>query len=1540
MRNKKFLVCCIALNFISSLVGPTAYSRFGKTVYAVEAASENFKKQFDFTMADGLKEDDWIDIVVGKTLANGGAVDVDEVGSRYTAEKGYGFTTGWNGEKNTLDGRANGGKSTSGTFISDSNYPIPNDVSTSVGFVGDSWGNWEFAVDVPASGTYTVRVFHFQQDMVASGDNVSFDTTMEGTKFSSPKAQPQVAQSYAHDIEVTDGQLNIKFSGKVGRISGLMVEKKRNVDVTAFDQVKKNAEAVLQAGEKYTPASFKVVQDSYSRNNYSGVLATSQFALDEATADLKGALDNLIVRSTDSSTKEEYYFNFTNQATLVDGWKNVVVATGQSNEDTASQYDAEKGYGFTDSTVNYLDDGQQNPNKKEAYDIPQEVLSKTAYLRNKQFVVDLANGEYTVQLIHSPKSITKEGFDTLNLSIEGVPVTGTAQAGSYSVTETPVTLTDGVLTFDFNAPAYNALAGIVIKKQTAAPQNLQVESYDAAKGTATISFDTTGKSLQYQALVKGNDEEKSTIINVAENATNHVSATINLPRPGNFAWDIDVFSQEEPFGVLKNYQAVSSTVNLSIQDEQTPLPGKVTTTTFKDVQAGSITISWPQSSGASSYIIYRALSESAPFEKLIETTDTSYTDKNEKLIPSRGFLYKIESIGVGGRVISDIFTSPITITYEDKVQEKINDRALVAVNLAGDQGGVNLTATDANGESYTKGVFVSWRALKEDQQDTLYTLKRNGRVIVDKLSVTNLVDPEGSASDKYEVIGSTDEKLGIKSKEVSVWENYYQKYSLKTPADQTMPDGTVCSYTANDLQVADLNGDGDLELIVKWYPTNAQDNSKGGYTGSTILDGYDIDWNEGTSTFLWRVDLGINIRSGAHYTQFSAWDYDGDGGAELMVLTADGTKVYDQNLNLVTTLGDSEKDYRIGDVPSDNSRYGRPLGAPEYVAAFDGTTGTFIDRIEHPYQYDENPKSKGYFGDEYGNRGYRFNSTVAYLDGVHPNYILQRGYYARTTIAAYQLQDGKLSVTKQFDTAEEPKYNGQGNHGIEALDVDNDGRDEVVIGSLCFDDDLKPLSSTGLGHGDAMHISDWIPSHPGLEVMQVHEEAAANYHVEIHDPVTGEILTGYFVGNDTGRGVAGDIDPTSPGAEFWANRYPGLNSTGVGTIIGSNSTGLLGKAGTQTGEFNILNETGVNMETLPAVNFTLFWDGDLLTELQDASNDGPITITKWDYLNNKSDVLLSADQTKSNNGTKGNAGLVADLLGDWREEILSRSANDNNTVTMYTTTIQTDYVVPCLLENDTYRKGIAWQQASYNQPINLDYLLSEGVLTAEISPTLNEEGYIVWTPASDGTYGHEVTGYYVYRDGKLIGETNEEKYFDVTTDGENHQYQVAAKVNNRPSYPSHSVELRTNEFGGVQVSYLDETNQELAPMQLYTGKVGSAYTIEPLTISGYELVANETPLNGTYTLEVATAYFHYKKVKTEQTEGSKPATDSSTSAEDSAKDQGTLQNSSENLDSKDKGKDQKPYPQTGEFVQNLFGILGVGILVLTGALAMLKKKHN
>ncbi|OMI40364.1 rhamnogalacturonan lyase [Streptomyces sparsogenes DSM 40356] len=468
--------------------------------------------------------------------------------------------------------------------------------------------------------------------------------------------------------------------------------------------------------------------------------------------------------------------------------------------------------------------------------------------------------------------------------------------------------------------------------------------------------------------------------------------------------------------------------------------------------------------------------------------------------------------------------------------------------------------------------------------------------------------------------------------------------------------GSDYTYEANDASVGDLDGDGDLDIVLKWQPTNAKDNSQSGVTGNTIVDGYTLQGQR-----LWRIDLGRNIRSGAHYTQFQVYDYDGDGKAEVAMKTADGTID-----GTGRTIGNASADHR-------NSS-GYVLSGPEFLTVFNGRTGAAVSTVD----YVPPRGTVSSWGDSYGNRVDRFLAGTAYLDGSKPSLIEARGYYTRTVISAWSYSGGQLTRTWTFDTSSSTNagkgYDGQGNHALTIGDVDADGRDEIVYGSMAVDDNGAGLWTTRNGHGDAAHLGDLDPSRPGLEYFKVDEDSSkpSSYYA---DARTGQVLWSTPASGDNGRGVAGDIWAGSDGAEMWS-----------------------------AADGSIRDRSGAAKGRKPAsVNFLSWWDGDPVRELLDG--------THIDKYGTSADTrLLTGSGVHSNNGTKATPSLSGDILGDWREEVIWPTS-DNKALRIYSTPYETDRKITTLLQDRPYRVALAWQNTAYNQPPHPSFFLGNKMAT-------------------------------------------------------------------------------------------------------------------------------------------------------------------------------------------------------------------------------------
>ncbi len=615
------------------------------------------------------------------------------------------------------------------------------------------------------------------------------------------------------------------------------------------------------------------------------------------------------------------------------------------------------------------------------------------------------------------------------------------------------------------------------------------------------------------------------------------------------------------------------------------------------------------------------------------------------------------------------------------------------------------------------GIFVSWRLLGTDRTGTTFTLLRDGRPIAENITQTNFVDSHGTLASHYQVVTNKPGGKKETSATISAWKDLYCSIPIERPEGGTLGRNSF-SYSPNDCSVGDVDGDGDYELFLKWDPSNAHDNSHDGLTAPVIIDCYKLNINPPASAKakasqkLWRINLGPNIRAGAHYTQFMVYDFDRDGHAEMICKTAPGT--IDGTGRYVTEAATDEGIRKANNKADYRNQQGRILSGPEYLTVFDGRTGralhTIYYRPNRAFDVGGEPfYDKQGWGDRgiMGNRGERFLAGVAWLDGPmgKPSAVMCRGYYTPSHLWAVDF-DGKHLSTKWFHASTSPteysvtdasgnttRYSGlkatafgQGAHSLAVGDVDGDGCDEITYGSAAIDHDGTLLYSTGLGHGDATHLGDLDPDRPGLEFYMVHESFP--YGADLRDAKTGEFIFRETARDDTGRGLAADIDATHRGFEHWHIFRQAVRDI-HGNVIGQRN---------------------------PSINFRIYWDGDLQDEL--VANLGRRTgfgpfIEKWNGRQAEPLPLSNGKQlyemghSASCNWTKATPNLQADILGDWREELIYWDNSDASHLNIFTTNIPTQYAVPTLMHDNIYRLSICWQNTAYNQPPHLGYYLPD-----------------------------------------------------------------------------------------------------------------------------------------------------------------------------------------------------------------------------------------
>ena len=629
-------------------------------------------------------------------------------------------------------------------------------------------------------------------------------------------------------------------------------------------------------------------------------------------------------------------------------------------------------------------------------------------------------------------------------------------------------------------------------------------------------------------------------------------------------------------------------------------------------------------------------------------------------------------------------------------------------------------------------IYISWRYLKTDSINTsfnIYRTSNNGGTESERMLVNSSPIIKSTFYSAYLPISSA-LKFYLREVRNGVESNSdLASYTLKSSADgggspyieipmKQVTGDTGWKYSPNDASFADLDGDGEMEIVIHRTGTG-KDNAQSGVTDPPVFQAYELD-----GTFMWEINLGINIREGAHYTQFLLYDLDGDGKAEFVCKTAEGGKDA-AGVNIGEAFFPTYKtkyNFTANYNPNANYRNGSGyiLSGPEFLTVFNGQTGKEIITTEYdPPRYSNiynngnevpvlNPSGSNLdarWDDNYGNRVDRFLACIAYLDGIHPSIVMCRGYYTRTVLVAYDFADGKLTKRWKFDsyagttTSPWASYAGQGNHNLRVGDVDGDGFDEIIYGSCAIDQDGRGLYNTRLGHGDAQHLADFIPERNGLEVLSVHENKRDG--TTLRDAASGAVIYKVTSADDVGRGMGTDVTSEYRGMEWWSSRTGGVRNAVNG---------------------NIISDGGASM------NMACWWDGDLLRELQDGTN-----VTK--YESGIASTLLSPIDVSSNNSTKSNPCIVGDIIGDWREEIVLRGTT-NRFVRVYMTNKATNYRFHSFLYDPVYRLGLVYQNVAYNQPTHTGFYFGsdldnifvtkkiETTLTEyELDPVFNAKGY-------------------------------------------------------------------------------------------------------------------------------------------------------------------------------------------------------------------------
>jgi len=904
------------------------------------------------------------------------------------------------------------------------------------------------------------------------------------------------------------------------------------------------------------------------------------------------------------------------------GFNTITVSTKKDKSETYF-YNEKRGYGFKKGNEIY---GMEDGLLKTSIDgIKKNTYLDYAIANGAEFLCDLENGNYDVSFIIGTFSYSKTDVICEGKTLKEMGKDG--EVNLYKISD--VDVLDGQMNIKFSGSGVTpGIINAILITPNKIPSGLKAEKNNEY---ANISFDKIEGVSSYNIYRKDIDNSIKVIANTKKNS--YKDKTVSIGEEYTY-----FFTGVYETGLETK---MSKEKKISYIDKNVKAPNEVTNFKYSYNDSGEIVLSWDKDDLAKSYKVYHS-------DRLI----------NENDLEAYSFIAKTdgETINTGIKSINQVYFKIIALN------EGGSSNPIVLKVLENSGFNVQIEKMDRGLKTVTieKGVYVSFRInANEYKEKAVYEIYRNEEIIqkIDENTNSSYLDLSGKNGDIYYV------KTYIKGELVNTSEksiangDAFLEIPLNKPSD---------NYQANDASVGDVDGDGEYEIFLKWEPNDAQDNSKSGKTSNVFIDAYKMD-----GSFLYRIDLGKNIRAGAHYTQFLVYDFDGDSKAELMLKTADGTVDGVGNV-----IGDKNANYQ--------SESGYVLSGPEFLTLFEGSTGKALDTIS----YIPERGKVSLWGDEYGNRVDRFLAGVAYLNGETPSAIFARGYYTRAVIASYNVVGKKIITNWICDSNNEENKGlfGQGAHSLSTADIDMDGKDEIIYGSATVDDNGKLLYAIkdvnvdgGGGHGDALHVGDFDLSNPGLEVFMVHEESPNNAGIEMHDGISGKYLYSYKTLTDIGRGCIADIDPNYKGSESFADKYM---TSADGKVISS---------------------------IIPPANFVIYWDGDLGREILDhdfskSAGKGTPIIYKWDYNNKKTDVLFKFEGTSSNNYTKGNPCLSADLFGDWREEVILRSS-DNKSLRIYMGTEVMDYRIYSLMQDVQYRNAVAAQNSAYNQPPHTSFYI-------------------------------------------------------------------------------------------------------------------------------------------------------------------------------------------------------------------------------------------
>lgn len=778
-------------------------------------------------------------------------------------------------------------------------------------------------------------------------------------------------------------------------------------------------------------------------------------------------------------------------------------------------------------------------------------------------------------------------------------------------------------------------------------------------------------------------------------------------------------------------------------------------------------VAYAQLDDSSWEAIVAPVPEGSVDEDLIPDTAAEFDPSKEGI-----YVYRAKLAKDGTYTVEDDIFVQWRVNYYS-TDDNLNGYARGVENLGRGLYAVKNTVFDAASGTYADsaqgGIYLSWRMLVDEYEqvsagnDMVFEIYRNNDLIATLNNITNYLDEEGQVGDVYKIKAIQNQIYSYSEEAIALEDNYISIH-LQRPLPNYSVTDNLAVYRLNDTEVADVDGDNEYEVIVKWYPTNGFDPGKSSSNRTSsphIIDVYEMD-----GTALWRLFMGYSSPSGQHFDNFMVYDLDNDGLAELSILTQDGTRTYRPDENgqfaYVTTeqggyvfeadnpnhsestgsyvLSEDGKGYVLSNSEGYDFAYVGTKGSPmmddaylidvvgdinregvgiqnngfkseeveEYFTVFNGATGEIIDTVDYYY-------STEFFMNETENTKtetvHRFNIGILTIpkDLSNPDCMetipavdCNRAYYSDMSHIAYTLVDGKIEVAWQtyIDNASQ----GGGNHNLATGDVDNDGFDEIYMGGTTIDHDGTVLwAKDGQGnrdfmkHGDMIHMTAVFPDSNQLYVFTPVEDGSVSTIINyaLTNGANGGRIVGHGFGKgDTGRGMLANVTPEA-GYNLWA-------STG-GTDVNGKLTSAL---------YNAYGEV-VSTNRPKVQTWSSYWDGDLLSELPDSNPAGggdksglPMGVHKYNWETGETDLIASFEGTWTNNSTKNNPSLVADIVGDWREEILVRSDN-NEELRVYMTNIPTEYTIYTLMQDAVYRNSVANQNTTYNQPTHTGFYLGE-----------------------------------------------------------------------------------------------------------------------------------------------------------------------------------------------------------------------------------------